>query len=293
MSIRKFDFTYDLAFKSLIRDEKSRDALIYFLSILACVPESILKDMRIEGGELPKKSLFEKGNIADILIFVDKIDTIYILEMNRQYSKNLWKKNKRYQQKISSEGTYKVKRQYHYKNVVLININNFNYFHTKLPIQYFCSVDKEGRDEDKDLKYHTIHLILDNVIDIRYNKDIDEFIIKFAKILKAKNLKEVKKCAEGDEKLMKLFEVIKRLTTRKKRIGYYNFYEQLEQDKLDFKETGKEEGIEIGREQGIGIGREQEQARIAQNLSKTMSSSEISKILEINEANVKVLLEAK
>ena len=44
--------------------------------------------------------------------------------------------------------------------------------------------------------------IFTNLVDDRYNKDIDEEIVKFSKLLKSKTIVELRENFEGDEEYM-------------------------------------------------------------------------------------------
>lgn len=158
--------------------------------------------------------------------------------MNRQYSQNMFEKNTSYAFSVINEITKIGERNY--PIVILINIDNINYYHTKEPILHFKLRDEFGHIENE--LYQSIHLVLENIVNTKYN--IDEEIKKIATLFKKKTIEEMKEEFEGDDKYMAAVRKVEDLSTDPDFIGYYDVEEARKQDLEDMKETGIAQGIE-------------------------------------------------
>lgn len=97
--------------------------------------------------------------------------------------------------------------------------------------------------------YVSIHFILANLEGGIYN--VDSEIIEFLKVLKSKNLPELKKKYKERSEYMKMFSKVEDLTQDEEFIGYYDVAERHAEDLKDAEETGLEKGLEKGRVEGI------------------------------------------
>ncbi len=275
--------TNDSFFKAMIKDPSSKDILSSVLSILLHLPKKEFEHMKITGGEIPKQNQKEKGKVSDIIIYLNHLDLIIILEMNQQNTLDIFEKNSEYANKIAFLSTKRIETRYIYKKVILINFNCFNKKKVKTAIQYFTVNDQNQVIETKK-GYQSIHLNLDKIIDTRYNGDIDEKLIRYAKYLTAEGIENIKKCAEGDEELMKTIPKVEEYLENENEIGYYD-YEENKQRLIDGSYfLGEEVGLERGREEGQKI--------IIQSLAKNMTISEISKASGMSEKSILSLLES-
>ena len=105
-------------------------------------------------------------------------------------------------------------------------------------------------------------MILENIVNKEYNKDVDERIVEFCKFLKMTTFEEMNEEYEGDEDYMAAIRRVEDLSKDPDFVGYYDIEEALEQDLIDAKLTGLHEGIEQGIEQGI----KQRNIEIAKNM---------------------------
>ena len=212
-----------------------------------------------------KNKLFEKGKVCDIIIKIDN-DNKIILEMNGSLNNNIFDKNATYSFTIINEGIRKEGNKYIYPNVVLINFDAFNKFKTDKGILDFRIRDEEGHIETP--IYRSIHLILENLVNKEYNKDIK----KLAEFLSIKDIDTLRKTYEGDKNYMACIRRVEELSTDPDFVGYYDLEEAHKQDLSDSYETGKsDKSIEIAKVM----------------LSKNMDIKDISEItgLSIEELN--------
>ena len=87
-----------------------------------------------------------------------------IIEANRQYSTNLFEKNASYVFKNSyMESNI---GQNEYQSIFIVNVDNFNHYHTKRPILTFKPTDEEGHIEHG--LYTSFHLVLENFDNPQY-----------------------------------------------------------------------------------------------------------------------------
>ena len=270
--LKEFNMLNDAFFKALFRSVEAREMVSRALSKLTGIDVNQIRKAEYQGGELPKKNLSEKGKTSDLIIKIQNNRQL-ILEMNRQPSKHLFEKNTSYAFSIASQliksGTTK------YPNVILINFDNFNQFHTKESVLDFKLRDMHGHIETE--QSHSIHLVLENILDKRYN--IDEDIWKLVKFLKCKTVEELKEEFKGDDMYMAAIRKVEDLSTDPNFIGYYDIEEAHKQDIEDAIETGYDDGMAAGLEEGKNIGlaegKKNEKIEIAQSMLKKDLSIEM------------------
>ena len=238
-----FDPMNDAAFKSLIRAEETRDVVTGVLSDLTPIPEEVMKESQFTGGEVPKDILKEKGMVSDIVVRVQDKNKI-IIEANRQYSENMFDKNASYVFKNSYMESNVGSNLYH--SIIIINVDGFNRFHTEKPILIFNIRDEDGHVETE--LYTSIHLVLENFDNPKYT--ISERVRNFMEFFQNKpdtiaNLKEKYK----DGEIMAFVNKAEELSKSTEFINYYNYEENHESEKMDFYNTGKNEGKLEGQQQ--------------------------------------------
>ena len=128
--------------------------------------------------------------------------------------------------------------QNEYQSIFIVNVDNFNHYHTKRPILTFKPTDEEGHIEHG--LYTSFHLVLENFDNPQYT--ISERVRKFMEFMGNKpdtisNLKE--KYKDGD--VMAFAKKAEELSKDTRFINYYNIEEMHEAEKQDFYNTGKQE----------------------------------------------------
>ena len=110
-----------------------------------------------------KRSYQKKEKASDVIVRVENKNKI-IIEANRQYSTNLFEKNASYVFKNSyMESNI---GQNEYQSIFIVNVDNFNHYHTKRPILTFKPTDEEGHIEHG--LYTSFHLVLENFDNPQY-----------------------------------------------------------------------------------------------------------------------------
>ena len=237
----KINVMNDHLFKALFRSTEARKMVSSFLSSVTGIDKEILMNADYIGGELPKRKKYEKAKTSDVIVLIDKHNRI-IVEMNQSKSPNLFEKNVSYafsnilESNLINDKTYPC--------VTMISLDNMNKFKTKSPILLFKIRDEENHIESN--MYTSLHLILDNLVDSKYNKEVKEEIRKFSKFIKTKTLEELKENFEGDEEYMCGIDKIEDLISDPNFAGAYDLEEkhkfEIEDSHLGGYLEGKEEG---------------------------------------------------
>ena len=108
MLSHKINLLNDAMFKALFRSIEARGVVSEVISNLTGIDKEILMKADYQGGELPKKKITEKGKISDVIIKVDDNNKI-IVEMNQNYTNNIFNKNISYAFSVASETILKDK----------------------------------------------------------------------------------------------------------------------------------------------------------------------------------------
>lgn len=270
--LKEINLLNDEAFKALFRSIEAREMVSYFLSKLTGIEKEVLMEAEYQGGELPKKIIKEKGKKSDIIIKIENNNRI-ILEMNQFKSDHIFEKNTSYAFSIASETILSKGKKY--PKVILINIDNFNHFHTKEAILNFKLRDEYGHIETD--MYHSIHLVLENIVNTKYN--IDKEVKKTIELLTTSTLEEMKDKFKGDEKYMAAIRKVEELSTDPNFVGYYDVEEARKWDLEDMYDTG----VRIGREEGIS----QRNIEIAKSLlEKGIDNKTISECTGLSKTEV-------
>ena len=262
--IKEVNMLNDALFKALFRSVEAREMVSNCLSKLTGIDANKIRNAEYQGGELSKKILSEKGKTADIIIKIEDNNRI-ILEMNQHASKTIFEKNTSYAFSIASEITNSGSEDY--PSVIMINFDNFNRYHTQRGILNFKLRDEEGHIETE--QYHSIHLVLENIIDKQYN--VDNEIQKMVKLLRCKTIEEMEEKFKGDDVYMAAIRKVEDLSTDPNFIGYYDKEEAIKRDLEDMRETGYDEGME----EGLVKGKKNEKIEIAKTMYQDNVSTEM------------------
>lgn len=233
--ITQINMLNDALLKALFRSQEARNMIASFLSSITKISKEKLMTAEYVGGENPKRRLYEKGKTSDIIVIIDNRNRI-IVEVNQYQTDHIFEKNSTYAYSNLLEATRI--SQIDYPKIILVNIDNMNYYETDRPMLNFKSMDEESHIEN-DL-YTSIHLILANIVNSKYN--IDKEIEKFGRLLKMKTLEEMKEEFKEDEAYMSGIKKIEELVMDPQFIGLYDIEERRQRDMLDSKLTGLREG---------------------------------------------------
>ena len=286
MLSHKINLLNDAMFKALFRSIEARGVVSEVISNLTGIDKEILMKADYQGGELPKKKITEKGKISDVIIKIDDNNKI-IVEMNQNYTNNIFNKNISYAFSIASETILKdrIKNKYEYPRVILISFDNFDRFNTKKGVVCCKIQDEEGHIETD--QYTSYHILLDKKVNREYNNIEVEKLVNF---LNQKDIEGLKSKYEGDEEYMSCIRKVEELSTDPNFVGYYDLEEAHRQDIASSYDTGLEEGMEKGIKQGIEQGIEKRNIEIAKNMLKEkIEISLISKMTGLSVDTIKEL----
>ena len=256
----KIDVMNDALAKALLRSEEAREVVATFISKVSGIDKELLINAKYVGGEIPKKKVYEKNKESDVMVLIDENHRI-IVEINRNSTNYIFDKNSSYAMASIIEMTRP--RNTRFPTVILINLDNFNKYHTKLPVLTFIPRDEEGNIETN--LYKSIHIILENIVNQEYT--IDNEIVKFAKLLRAKSIEELEKEFKEDDNYMKAINKIEELLMDPNFAGAYDVEERRAFDMEDMRLTGKDEGRAIG----LIEGKKEKQLEIAKKMLKDMT----------------------
>ena len=275
-----FELDNDSLFKALFVAKKSRKMVAAVLNRITGIDEDkILKANFIIGNEFSKKQKDEKKKISDILIEVDDT-TIILVEINKFYYKTLFEKNESYAFELYSRRTHI--RAKKYPDVHLVNINSFTRFKVNQPVVRMMIQDNVNNTDISN--YHVYNFDIAKTATLDYNEG-DEVLIRFAKFMKAKDLKKLKEIAKGDERFMFSFDVVDSYVGDDARIVTY--------DREALHAWEKEQFYNDGIEDGISRGVNQRNKEIIKNMiDNNMTIPRISKLLNISENEVEKLIES-
>lgn len=156
-------FLFDPIFKSVLKDEKMRGLLSFFISEVTGLDKNyVMKNIDFKDTELKRNRHLEKGKIADLIVYIE--NNIINIEANQALNSGLINKNNSYHYKIASEI---IKNKLN-PLVIQINVdrkNNFDKLVTEFKLR-----DETGKYvlDDKFINYH---INIDNILKKGYNKD--------------------------------------------------------------------------------------------------------------------------
>lgn len=256
----------DPIFKAFSMSKVVKKKISKILSKITGISYKKIYCAEFQGGPLPKQNKNEKGKESDLIIHVSEEEKI-IIEMNNCYRKDLFEEKTDYAFNYLTRST---KENGKFVKVILINIDNFNVF--KVTDAIVTSNIQTDKLYIENKNYQSYHIILENMVNYMYNKDIDEEVVEFFEFIQMKSIKEMRKIFGGSEEYMKIIDKVEDIYNDPKYIGYY--YTEDRQRMRE--ESSKREGIEIGEARGemrglkIGeeTGRMAEKGEIAQKLLK-------------------------
>ena len=285
--LKEVNMLNDALFKALFRSVEAREMVVDFLSELIGIKKEVLKQADYQGGEIPKKIMTERNKTADMIIKIEDSNRI-ILEMNQYLSQKMYERNTSYAFSVASETIISGSKKY--PKVILVNFDNFNYYKTERGILNFKLRDEEGHIETE--QYQSIHLILENIIDKKYNKS-DE-IKKMVKLLRCKTVEEMEEKFKGDDIYMAAIRKVSELSMDPNFVGYYDIEEAHRQQLEDMEKTGYNKGIEEGMERGIEKGKIENQKEVAKAMyQKKIPLDVISECTGLSIEEVQSLLNVK
>lgn len=238
------------------------------------IDKSIIKD-----SELKTISYDSKKMITDLIIMVNSLcyinvelnnyNTNVILVRNRNYNYGIMlsmiKSGEDYEEIISNQINLNV---HSFKNITDL-INKYEYVNVK-------NMKKLGYTGA------IVHVNLDKVYEISYNKDVDDWTIRALKLLTSRSIKYSYELAGDYEDLKEIVKIMKKYSQTIENLIYYD--PEKEKEKLE------KAMIREAEKEGISQGENQKAISIAKKLlSKGTSISEVSEITGLSTNEVEDL----
>ena len=232
----------------LINDVISKKIFIqspkYVKSLIEEITEKKIGDLKLIHPSVSKSKALVNGCVD---LAYETEDAYYNIEINKNFSKKLEKKNMSYIYHLGLRDLHEAKDYEKMKRVIQININNYDrfkeneiYYPTKL-INERTKTVRNGEIEIYDINLEYLKKVGYN--DIKKNK-----LMKYLYIFVEEDNEKIKEIMKGDEIMEELEKIRKEVLENFDVLLYYD------KEKLE-REIAKDEGIDIGRTEGISIGK--------------------------------------
>ena len=220
---------------------------------------------------------------SEVDIVHETEDTYYNIEINKDYSEKLDKKNLAYLHQLSLRSIKKSKEYTKGKKVLQINLDNYDRF-KEGKFVYKTSLIEENIYVKRNKEIEIYDINLDYLKYVAYNDIKKDKLAKLLYLLVETDEEKIKKIYEGDELLMDVKKEAERIMENFDALLYYDPYELGKEVGMDKGiDIGRDEGISIGRDEGISIGRNEGKTEAAYNLVKAgVDLGVISKATNIN-----------
>lgn len=281
---------YDLLFKEIFGTQKN---IIYLEALLEDLKELSVgalsgKIKILNGAPLNKTNIKDKNITSDVLVKVEK-ETIN-LEMYTYFNEEAFKKSKVYLFRLYSI-QLKVGEKYQnqpnvsqYNICLKSNIPQFQKFQSGFTLKETYTNDILSDD----LAGHVYHLDKKFLNDYTVGRCYRERLIKMFQIIVAKDKKERRKIAKGDDFLMGLVKAIERYLYNKETKEMKNFPDKW---RMEGRAEGRDEGRAEGRASGLVEGKHERIKEIAKNLlSQNIDLSTIMKSTGLTKSEITKLL---
>ena len=205
---------------------------------------------------------------SEVDIVYETEDTYYNIEINKDYSEKLDKKNLAYLHQLSLRSIKKSKEYTKGKKVLQINLDNYDRF-KEGKFVYKTSLIEENIYVKRNKEIEIYDINLDYLKYVAYNDIKKDKLAKLLYLLVETDEEKIKKIYEGDELLMDVKKEAERIMENFDALLYYDPYELGKEVGMDKGiDIGRDEGISIGRDEGISIGRNEGKTETAYNLVK-------------------------
>ena len=224
----------------LINDVISKKIFIqspkYVKSLIEEITEKKISDLKLIHPSVSKSKALVNGCVD---LAYETEDAYYNIEINKNYSKKLEKKNMSYIYHLGLRDLHEAKDYEKMKRVIQININNYDRFKENeiyYPTKLINERTKTVRNEE--IEIYDINLeYLKKVVynDIKKNK-----LMKYLYIFVEEDNEKIKEIMKGDEIMEELEKIRKEVLENFDVLLYYD------KEKLE-REIAKDEGIDIGK----------------------------------------------
>lgn len=279
---KKYTLKNDVIFKTFFSRKGNEQYLIDFLNGLLNIE---IKEIEIrEEVNLEKLIQDEKGGSLDLQAKLD-IGTIVNIEMQIRNKHNIANRTTMYGAKVLSR---EVKRGTDYrdiKQIIMINILDYNMLEYKEYISKTVTVLEKHREYEiiDGIKYYFIELP-------KYRKqkpDMNEKINQWLAFIDGEDRGRIKMAQEKNETIKKAGIEIKELTGDEEVRRIAELREKWEMDRISEINYAKEEGEKIGLKKGREKGKKEGKEEIAKNmLEKGMREELIQEITGLSKEDI-------
>ncbi len=236
---------YDAVIKKLL-SSNTETLKRYVKEILEEITQKEIENLKLIH---PNISINKNVVNSEVDIVYEAEDTYYNIEVNKEYSKKLDKKNLIYLYQLGLRSVKKSKDYVKSKKVVQINLNNYDRF-KEGKFLYKSSIMEENISLKRNEEIEIYDVNLDYLRRVGYNNIKKNKLAKYLYLLVEEDEEKIKKIYEGDELLMDVKKEAERIMENLDALLYYD-PEEL------WKDIGRDEGIDIGRNEGIDIGKKE------------------------------------
>lgn len=256
------NLTNDIAFKRVFQDEKYKWYLSFLISYCTKIDIDIIyKNLKYKNNSVLTENLESKTGEADILVEIDNM--VINVEMNKEVTETLIRKNKYYVSSLDSINTSKTRdKVIDNKYIVQINISTKRRIpNTNVLMYEIVQMDRNIKKEDVYNNTIIYDINLEYLKKELYNKNKLTKEEKRLLIFIETNKKKLKEIFRGDKNMNETVEDLEMDKFYKKDIEFYNSYDHEEFKKIVHEEAMEEERREIrqeaeekGRSEGLAKG---------------------------------------
>ena len=228
---------YDVVIKKLL-SSNTETLKRYVKEIFEEITRKEIKNLKLIH---PNIGINKNAVNSEVDIVYETEDTYYNIEVNKEYSKKLDKKNLVYLHQLSLRSVKKSKDYVNSKKVVQINLNNYDRF-KEGKFLYKSSIMEENISLKRNEEIEIYDVNLDYLRKVGYNYIKKNKLAKYLYLLVEEDEEKIKKIYEGDELLMDVKKEAERIMENLDALLYYD-PEEL------WKDIGRDEGIDIGKKE--------------------------------------------
>ena len=232
----------------LINDVISKKIFIqspkYVKSLIEEITEKKISDLKLIHPSVSKSKALVNGCVD---LAYETEDAYYNIEINKNYSKKLEKKNMSYIYHLGLRDLHEAKDYEKMKMVIQININNYDRFKEN-EIYYPTKLINERTKTVRNGEIEIYDINLEYLKKVGYNNIKKNKLMKYLYIFVEEDNEKIKEIMKGDEIMEELEKIRKEVLENFDVLLYYD------KEKLE-REIARDEGIDIGRTEGINIGR--------------------------------------
>ena len=232
----------------LINDVISKKIFIqspkYVKSLIEEITERKISDLKLIHPSVSKSKALVNGCVD---LAYETEDAYYNIEINKNYSKKLEKKNMSYIYHLGLRDLHEAKDYEKMKRVIQININNYDRFKEN-EIYYPTKLINERTKTVRNGEIEIYDINLEYLKKVGYNDIKENKLMKYLYIFVEEDNEKIKEIMKGDEIMEELEKIRKEVLENFDVLLYYD------KEKLE-REIAKDEGIDIGRTEGISIGK--------------------------------------